>query len=471
MSLPAEPLIACECCGTIFRRHTLQRGETATCARCGTMLWRYSGITLSGWLALTLTALIVFVVANAYPVIGMTVQGITREASLLDAVAMTWNQGYYATAIMTCLAGFVLPLVLLLLLLWVLLPLARGREPLGFRPVVRMLGLLRPWCMVPVFLLGVLVSVVKLASMASISPEPGLFAFGALTVLLTLVDRLSPHALWRFAEQIHVVPVHVPKLKAQHELTGCHVCGQVQAVHVGDQNVQQNVGEQRGALLHEAHRCIRCDAVVHQRKPASLARTWALLIAAVALYIPANVLPIMNIQSLFFGDSGHTILGGVVDLWQSGSWDIALVVFIASIVVPLVKMIALTVLASSAQRGSQFNLRQRTRLYEMLEFIGQWSMLDVFVVILLAALAHFQGLMEISAGPAAGAFGLVVILTMLAAMSFDPRIAWDQEVKDGPDSEPSQPMTKGQHAVQPVSQSNSEHPSSPASAASMQDTA
>ncbi|MCD0505585.1 paraquat-inducible protein A, partial [Bordetella petrii] len=409
-----EPLIACEHCASIFRRHELQPGETASCGRCGTTLWRYSGLPLSSWLALTLGALVVFVLANAYPVISMSVQGMTRDASLLDAVAMTWRQGYVATALMTCLAGFALPLLQLCLLLWVLGPMARGREPYGLRLAMRMLGALRPWCMVPVFLLGVVVSVVKLAGMAAVSPAPGLFAFGVLTVLLTILDRLSPHAVWRYAEQAGVVPVHIPWRQPGQVLTGCHVCGQVQAVPADEHD-------------SETHHCVRCDAAVHRRKPNGLGRTWALLLAASVLYVPANVLPIMNIDSLLFGNSGHTILGGVVELWHTGSWDIALIVFVASIVVPLTKILVLVALAAAVQWRSTLSLRQRTRLYEMVEFIGQWSMLDVFVVILLSALAHFQGLMEISAGPAAGAFGLVVILTMLAAMSFDPRSAWDLE--------------------------------------------
>jgi len=459
LSLPTEPLIACEHCGNIFRRHILQQGETATCARCGTVLWRYCGISLSSWLALSLTGLIVFVVANAYPVIGMSVQGMTREASLLNAVSMTWSQGYMMTAIMTGLAGFGVPLAYLIVLLWVLFPLRVGREPVGFRPIMRLLGALRPWSMVPVFLLGVLVSVVKLAGMASVSPEPGLFAFGILTILLTLLDRLSPHALWRYAEQMGVVPIYVPHREPDHVLTGCHVCGQVQSVP-GQAGLHAE-GEHHDG---ESHDCIRCHAVMHARKPASLTRTWALLLAAAALYVPANVLPIMNIKSVFLGDSGHTILGGVVELWQTGSWDIALIVFVASIVVPLTKMLALAALASSVQRGSRFNLRQRTRLYEMIEFIGQWSMLDVFVVILLAALAHFQGLMEISAGPAAGAFGLVVVLTMLAAMSFDPRIAWDQETNEASDF-----VTPAQRPGVPgVSPMHEGHPS--AAPASVRDT-
>lgn len=408
-----EPLISCEHCANIFRRHELQPGETASCSRCGTILWRYSRISLSGWLALTLAALITFVVANGYPVIQMSVRGMTREASLLDAVVMTWQQGYVATALMTGLAGFMLPLAQLCLLTWVLVPLAAGREPRGLRPAMRLLGMLRPWCMVPVFLLGVVVSVVKLAGMARVGPAPGLFAFGALTVLLTMLDRLSPHAIWRHAEQQEVVPVYVPRPGPGQVLAGCHVCGQVQAM-----------GRPDGGHADDA-RCVRCHAAMHHRKPNSLGRTWALLLAASVLYVPANVLPIMNIGSIL-GDSGHTILGGVVELWETGSWDIALIVFVASVVVPITKILALVVLACAVQWGSDANLRQRTRLYEMIEFIGQWSMLDVFVVILLSALAHFRGILEISAGPAAGAFGLVVILTMLAAMSFDPRLAWDR---------------------------------------------
>lgn len=408
-----QPLIECEYCASRYRRHRLEPGESAACARCGAILWRYSGLTLPHWLALALTALIVFGIANAYPVASMSVQGMVRQASLLDAVAITWRQGHLAVAVMTGLAGFALPLLQLAVLLWVLGPLSRGVEPAGWRGAMRLLGWLRPWCMVPVFLLGVLVAVVKLAGMAAVSPGIGLIAFGMLTVLLTLLGRLRPRVLWRYAETEGVVPVHVPAAGPDVVLTGCHVCGQVQAVP-------------RAADTGQARRCVRCHAVVHYRKPDHLARTWALLLTAVVFYIPANLLPVMQIRSVL-GDSAHTIMGGVVDLWSTGSWDIALIVFVASVAVPLTKLLALILLLLTEQWRSSANLRSRTRLYQMVEFIGQWSMLDVFVVILLAALADFQGLMEISAGAGAAAFGLVVILTMLSAMSFDPRRSWDQE--------------------------------------------
>ena len=422
MTADRQPLIECEHCASIYRRHQLKPGETANCARCGAILWRYSGLTLSNWLALAIAALIVFGVANAYPVASMSVQGMTQQASLLDAISITWRQGHWVVAIMTGLAGFALPMLQLTVLLWVLGPLSRGQEPVGFRQAMRLLGFLRPWCMIPVFLLGVLVAVVKLAGMAAVSPGIGLGAFGVLTVLLTMLCRLSPHVLWRYAETVGVAPVHVPQAGPAEILTGCHVCGQVQALP-------------READEEAEHHCVRCDALVHYRKPDHLARTWALLLAAVVFYIPANVLPVMKVNSVL-GDSAHTILGGVVELWEMGSWDIALIVFIASVAVPLTKLLALMLLLLTEQWRSTTNLRPRTRLYQMVEFIGQWSMLDVFVVILLAALADFQGLMEISAGAGAAAFGLTVILTMLSAMSFDLRRSWDLEGQSEIESPP-----------------------------------
>ena len=163
---------------------------------------------------------------------------------------------------------------------------------------------------------------------------------------------------------------------------------------------------------------------MHMRKPASLSTTWALIAAAVLLYIPANLLPMMVTASLL-GSQQDTIMSGVVFLWQSGSWPLAAVVFFASVMVPLLKILALIYLVVSVQRRSRHNLIQRTRLYRLVEFVGRWSMLDIYVITILVALVHFQGLATIQAGPAAVAFGAVVVLTMFAAMSFDPRLIWD----------------------------------------------
>jgi len=170
--------------------------------------------------------------------------------------------------------------------------------------------------------------------------------------------------------------------------------------------------------------CPRCGATLHQRKPNSIQRTWALLIAAYILYIPANLLPMM-ITTSPRGTANDTIMSGVIYLWSSGSWPLALLVFLASITIPMAKLVSMTFLAWSVQQRSTWQPEQRARIYRMVEIVGRWSMLDVYVVTIMAALVQMQPLAAIEAGPAAIAFGAVVVLTLLAANSFDPRLIWD----------------------------------------------
>ena len=170
--------------------------------------------------------------------------------------------------------------------------------------------------------------------------------------------------------------------------------------------------------------CARCGASLHLRKPDSINRTWALLIAACVLYVPANVLPVMETGSLFGGQS-DTIMSGVVYLWTSGSWPLAVIVFVASVLVPGSKLVALMVLLISVQKRSIWRMVDRTKLYRLVELVGRWSMVDIYVAAMLTALVQFESLATIRAGPAAIAFGAVVVLTMFAAEAFDPRLIWD----------------------------------------------
>ncbi|MDR3428895.1 MULTISPECIES: paraquat-inducible protein A [Silvimonas] len=203
-----------------------------------------------------------------------------------------------------------------------------------------------------------------------------------------------------------------PASAAAQGLLNCHSCGLL----------SKNVP-------NASDRCPRCGTHLHMRKPNSLTRTWALLIAAFILYIPANLLPVMHTASIIY-EEDDTIMSGVIYLWTSGSWPLAILVFCASVTVPLAKLIALTILAITAQRKSTWRQQERTKLYRMVEFVGRWSMLDIFVVALMVGLVHFQSLATISAGPGALAFASVVVITMFAAMSFDPRLIWDPEPKD-----------------------------------------
>lgn len=209
--------------------------------------------------------------------------------------------------------------------------------------------------------------------------------------------------------------VHAVHTAARAGLFNCHCCGLLVRCPPLDG--------------HTRVWCPRCGARLHLRKPNSLGHTWALVIAALIFYIPANLLPV-TITTYLGSTMADTIMSGVVFFMQTGSWGIALIIFTASIVVPLAKLITLSGLMLSVQRRSRWQPRERARLYRITELVGRWSMLDVFVVTVLVALVRLGYLTTIEAGPGVIYFAAVVVLTMIAAMTFDPRLIWDAMEKD-----------------------------------------
>ena len=202
----------------------------------------------------------------------------------------------------------------------------------------------------------------------------------------------------------------------QAGLIRCHVCGLL----VRSSEI----------IPVQSHSCLRCGAVLHRRKPASLTRTWVLLLTAAILYIPANLLPIMTVVRFGRGEP-DTILSGVQHLLESGLWSLAFLIFFASIFVPLIKLGILVFLLLSVHRQSEWRPKDRTLLYRLMEMFGHWSMVDIFLISILTALVQLGVLTSIEPGEGATFFGAVVILTMLAARSFDPRLIWDNVHEDG----------------------------------------
>ena len=192
---------------------------------------------------------------------------------------------------------------------------------------------------------------------------------------------------------------------ASHNLAACHVCCKLAPA--------------------EVHHCPRCGSAMHLRKNDSIQRTLALLITACLLYIPANLYPIMFTDQLGKSE-GSTILGGVILLIHHDAIPVALVIFLFSVMVPIGKLLSMFYLVWTVKRHSRVTPRQRTVMYQVTEFVGKWSMVDVFVVAILAALVHLGGLLAIRPGVAALSFAGVVIVTMIAAESFDPRLIWDE---------------------------------------------
>jgi paraquat-inducible protein A len=206
----------------------------------------------------------------------------------------------------------------------------------------------------------------------------------------------------------------MPPRTQQLGMIGCHACG---LVCEAPSNIR---GDDSNAA------CPRCTTRLQRRKPESIQHTLAFLLAGIIFYIPANLLPVMYTRTFGIG-SDSTIMSGVVDFWNSGAWDIALIIFIASVAVPCTKFVVLGVLLVTVRWRNQWARRDRSRLYRLVELIGYWSMLDVLVVALVAALVQFKALSSIEPRIGIFFFGIVVVFTMLAAMSFDPRLIWDDE--------------------------------------------
>ncbi|WP_430886685.1 paraquat-inducible protein A [Janthinobacterium agaricidamnosum] len=400
----------------LYRKRPLRPREKARCIRCRSVLYRGAyargaSAELSKVVALTLGAAFVFLIAQFFPIVELDVNGLTSSATLLGSIRVLWYEQMHIVATMVFLFTILFPAIELGSLLYVALGLRGGVKVPGFNRVLRAVQTAREWGMTEVLMIGILITVVKMTSLATVLPQPGLFAFGALTVLLAIVVSFDPKALWNLGDDLTRQALPGIRYKAfapGEKVVPCHACGLV--------------APPAGKGRHLA--CVRCGTALHVRKPDSINRTWALLIAAMILYIPANLLPVMVTQSLF-GTQDDTIMSGVVLFWTSGSKGLAIIIFIASVVVPMLKLGVLALLAFTAQRRSRWRPRQRTILYRMVEFIGRWSMLDIFVVTLTVALVRFKSLAVITAGPGALAFGAVVVLTMLAAMQFDPRLIWD----------------------------------------------
>jgi paraquat-inducible protein A len=405
-------LISCHDCGVLHRRRPVRPREKARCVRCRSVLYRGLHSDASRMAAITLGAVFTFLIAQFFPIVELEVGGYTSSATLLGAIRVLWMEQMQLVAAAVFLFTILLPAVELGALLYVTLSLRSGQRPPGFDHLLRAVGMARRWGMTEVLMIGILITIVKMTSLAQVVVQPGLFAFGALTLMLAIVVSFDPKILWNIGEHLPG-----PRRPAQQvirnenaPLLACHSCGLVEPAR---------------------HRhCARCGTRLHRRHPDSVGRTWAFLLAATILYIPANLLPVMYTHSLF-GKEDDTIISGVVYFWTSGSPALAAIIFIASIVVPVLKLAALALLAWTAQRRSRWQPMQRTALYRIVEFVGRWSMLDIFVITLTVALVRFQSLAVITAGPGAMAFCAVVVLTMIAAMQFDPRLIWDPVESNG----------------------------------------
>ncbi|MHB0774102.1 PqiA/YebS family transporter subunit [Halomonas sp. WWR20] len=404
-------LRACQQCDLVTSLPSLRTGEKATCPRCHHTLARRFHRPAERSLALAMAALIALGLAVSFPFVSFEAQGVNNRIELTETATSLIGFHEPIVAIVVLLTVVILPIFYLLGVIWLQIGLLRRRPLPRSRQIARSLAHLTPWMMADVFVIGALVSLVKVAGMADIGLGPSFWAYCIFALLLLMTNHsLDEDWMWFSLASEPLAPegARTGETAAPQRLTGCPTCGLLNRL---------------GESCHGS--CQRCGEHLHTRQPYTLQRTWALLIAAVVMYIPANLYPIMTTTTL--GEATpSTIIGGVLIFLQGGDWPIALIIFTASVVVPIGKILALAWLCIATRRGAPtLTHMTRIRLYRLTEFIGRWSMIDVFVVAILVALIHAGALMSVTPGPAALAFGSVVVITMLAAMSFDPRLIWD----------------------------------------------
>ena len=402
-------LIACHDCELVQKIPAVPLKGTVRCVRCGAVLYKRKPDCIESTLALALAGIVLFILINTFPFISFSMAGKLEETTLITGIRVFFAQGWWHVGLLVFLATFIAPAIQLLGLIYILLPLKFGILAPGLPRALRTLQATAPWSMIEIFMLGIFVTVVKLTKDGELTYGISLYAFMAFTfVIAAIITTFDPHQIWARWDAAR-------KISATCRLgTGgliscrtCHLlCG--------------------GLELSSRLKCPRCGAPLLRRKKFSISRTWALVITAAIFYIPANVFPITNIIS--FGDQKtDTILSGVIFFIREGMWHLALIIFTASIMVPLVKLAILSFLLISVQRGSTWRPKDRTRLYRITEAIGRWSMVDIFAITVLIALVNLGQIATVKVEDAAIYFAAVVVITMFAAMTFDPRLIWDTE--------------------------------------------
>jgi paraquat-inducible protein A len=416
MSAVSYPdLTMCAGCDQTYARRSLSSSESARCRRCGSTLEHARHFTISTWLALTLTAAILMLFANLFPVAVISLGGLESKATVWQSVVALASGPGAPVAVAAGMIAIGVPALQVITLLWILSFAVAGRSCPYFVPAMRVLRTSKPWGMVEVCLLAILVALVKLSGFLHVVAGIGIGAIVILAPLMAVITNHNAGDLWSMYGAHKGLRFHAAQVAHQEHLMACDLCG---LVHGG------NASDSKATVA-----CARCGSGVHALKPNSIARTSAFLLAALVLYIPANVLPVMHTR-LLGSEAESTILEGVEEFWRSGSWDIAVLIFAASVAVPCTKFLAIGLLLLD-QRIPIGSRMGKTRLLRLVEHIGYWSMLDVLVVALVSALIQFRALGI--AEPRLGIvfFGVVVVLTMLAAESFDSRLAWKGQVQHG----------------------------------------
>jgi paraquat-inducible protein A len=405
-SLPAHPDHVRECrdCGLLQLIPELMTGNAvAHCARCEAVLRRSSAHTELFPLICAGLAALLFLGALTLPFMDVRAPGHETHASLFTGPDWLRDRGFWPLAIVVFVTLIAMPFLKLAGLVTTLVAMHFPKKPRWLGRVYRWTRAVSPWAMTEVFLLGSFVAYTRLAAMATVHVDAALYAlFGVLLATVASQATLDEESIWDAAGALRDEE-EIAKRADSH--ISCEGCGRLERGQNGDP-------------------CLRCGDTLHFRRPRSLERTWALLVSGAMLYLPANILPVMTTTKLGRPET-NTIISGVIELADLHLMLLAVLVFTASLFVPLMKLVGLSTMLVTTHLGTDRWLRGRTRLFRVIDAIGRWSMIDVFIVAILVGLVHMGFIGTVIPEWGAVAFCGVVVITMFAAAGFDPRLMWD----------------------------------------------
>lgn len=385
----------CPGCELAVDIDSLASNQSAYCPRCGTQLYSGFGHSISGNLAIALTCLILFFPALYFPFLSIRLFGEMIPATILDGIILLSHEGFLFLTVLVAYCSIIAPFVACICVLFADLGLKKKRFRL-FKQSLKLIQKIKHWMMLDVYILSIAISCFKLQDYSDLHFGYGLYALVCLQILsIILISRLNPQLYWDSWQPEDSYQ------QAKKEIN-CHNC---------------NLSQQHGSQCHRCH-----DKLVH-RDPRSIQKTWAYLIVALIAIFPANLIPI---SILYTGGERleDTILSGIVSLINEDMQGIAFIIFIASIIVPVVKILGIGYILLSIQFGRSVYHKQRMYIYYGIKWIGKWSMMDLFVISIMISLVDRGQILNFTPGFGAVAFGVVVIFTMLAADSLDPRLIW-----------------------------------------------
>lgn len=392
-------LIACRDCAIIQKMPaSLPRGRLE-CCRCGRVLENTNGRSLDAGLACAMTTLLLLVPANLLPVMTLHLGVVSRSTHLGSGLVTAWRQDWPLLTIVLALQAVILPFVRFGLLTVTLLGIRGGARGPWVGTAFRYCEMLDPWAMADVLLIGAGIGYGRVASQLPVRIDAGGWCF-VVAAMMTMLTRatLERRAVWRWLQP-------TPDYSGPDAIA-CSSCDLVLPPEADGQ------------------RCPRCTASIRRRNPSAVSRTTALLLAAALLTPVAYAFPMSE-----FWEAGtphpHTVIDGIELLFENGFWYFGVIIFFVSLAFPLTKLVALSWFLVSIWRRSPSRLRLKTQLYRFVDDIGRWSTLDPFTVIIFAPMLQFQQLAHINVMGGSPAFLATVVLSMLAARTFDPRLMWD----------------------------------------------